>query len=96
MFRLISTRAEKARPPMTQKAPMATAEDRQYMGTAHDAAEALKAKAREWRDVRQPLIATPGVHRAREVRDHQLRFEIANAVLLWLWHQENPETETAN
>ena len=69
---------------------MTATEDRQYMGTPAEAAEALIAKAREWRETRQPFMGTRKQHRDRDAREHQVRFELANAALLWLWHQENP------
>jgi hypothetical protein len=67
----------------------ATAEDRKLMGSREDAETALIAKLREWRELRQPLMAMPSVHRDRERRENQLRFEICNAGLHWLWHLEN-------
>jgi hypothetical protein len=67
----------------------ATAEDRKFMGTFADAETALLAKLREWQEVRQPMMATRKELDKRDARDRQLRFEIANAGLLWLWHKEN-------
>ncbi len=67
-----------------------SAEVRALMGTADAARDALIAKAREWRELRQPLIAPHKVHRDKELRERQVRFELANVALHWLWHQENP------
>jgi hypothetical protein len=66
------------------------AEDRKYMGTAADAQTALLAKLREWRELRQPMMATGKELKVRDRRENQLRFEICNAGLHWLWHVENP------
>ena len=72
---------------------MSASEDRALMGAPEAAREALAAKAREWRDLRQPIMATPKELKARDAREHQVRFELANAVLLWLWHEENPPSK---
>lgn len=64
--------------------------DRTVMGTPEAAHEALVAKAREWRELRQPLMATSAVLKKRDAREHDVRFQLANAALLWLWHEENP------
>lgn len=69
----------------------ATDEDRRIMGTSEAARLALAEKAREWREVRQPSIATRAQHRDTERREHQVRFELANLALHWLWHEEHPE-----
>lgn len=68
----------------------ASAEDRRIMGTREAADVALIAKLREWRKLRQPSIGTAKSHRDQERREHQLRFEICNTGLHWLWHVENP------
>lgn len=65
-------------------------DDRRYMGSPEDAKSALMDKAREWKELRQPLIASATEQRKRTVRDQQVRFELANAALLWLWHEEHP------
>lgn len=64
--------------------------DRTVMGTPEAAKAALIEKAREWRLLRQPQIATRAEIKRNDMREHQVRFELANAVLLWLWHEENP------
>lgn len=65
------------------------ADDRKLMGTQDQAREALIEKARAWRELRQPSIATASEHRRIDKLEHQIRFELANAALLWLWHEEN-------
>jgi|HubBroStandDraft_2_1064218.scaffolds.fasta_scaffold2434461_1 hypothetical protein len=65
--------------------------DRHVMGSPEGAHEALVAKAREWRALRQPQIATSAELKRNDVRESQVRFELANAALLWLWHEEHPE-----
>ena len=65
-------------------------EDRAMMGTEDAARDALVTKLREWRTLRQPVIASKIELKARELRERQLRFEICNAGLHWLWHVENP------
>lgn len=70
---------------------MSAAEDRKYMGTEKDAQTALLAKLREWRELRQPIMATRAELKNRDRRESQLRFEICNAGLHWLWHVENPQ-----
>jgi hypothetical protein len=69
---------------------MSNADDRQYMGTQQAAKEALIEKARAWREYRQPLIATAKEHKRREALEREAKFQLANAALLWLWHEENP------
>ena len=64
-------------------------EDRRIMGTAEDAQAALILKAQEWRELRQPIMATAKKLRDRDWEEHQVRFELANAAVLWLWHREN-------
>lgn len=71
----------------------AAAEDRRFMGTSEGAEAALLAKLREWRELRQPSMDTAKGHRDRERRENQLRFEICNAGLHWLWHAENQEAK---
>jgi len=65
--------------------------DRQYMGTTADAKVALIEKARIWRELRQPRMDTRSGHRKIEAQEQEARFQLANAALLWLWHEENPE-----
>jgi hypothetical protein len=73
-----------------------SAEDRAIMGTPEAARDALAAKAREWRELRQPLMATSSEHKRNEGREHQVRFELASAALHWLWHEENPPDTSGN
>ncbi len=68
--------------------------DRQYMGTAADAKAGLIEKATAWRKTRQPSMATAAEHRSADNLEHQIRFELANAAMLWLWHEENPTPAT--
>lgn len=75
--------------------PDGDALDRQYMGTAVDAKTALLEKTRAWRETRQPSMATSAEHRKSETLERQLRFELANAALLWLWHEEHPAAAPA-
>src|SRR6202035_6018931 len=70
--------------------------DQEVMGTPEAAYAALVAKAREWRAVRQPLAAGPKRQREFVARQNQVRFELANAALLWLWHVENPPKPLQN
>jgi hypothetical protein len=72
-----------------EAARMSIAEDRKYMGSADEAKADLIAKARAWREIRQPLIAPRAEHKKRDNLEHQIRFDLANAALLWLWHQEH-------
>lgn len=67
-----------------------SADDRAIMGTPEEAKAALLEKAREWRTLRQPMIATGPDLRRNEVAERECRFQLANAALLWLWHEENP------
>jgi len=67
-----------------------TETDRQYMGTAADAKVALIEKARIWRELRQPRIDTRSGHLKIEAQEQEARFQLANAAMLWLWHEENP------
>ena len=60
------------------------------MGTPQEARDGLIAAARLWRELRQPIMATPKELRAIEGREREARFQLANAALLWLWHEENP------
>ncbi|RUV65809.1 hypothetical protein EOA64_00235 [Mesorhizobium sp. M1A.F.Ca.IN.022.02.1.1] len=70
--------------------PKAVSErDRGLMGTPEAARLALVAKAQAWRELRQPLIATRAEHKRIEQQEHEARFQLANAALLWLWHEED-------
>jgi hypothetical protein len=69
-----------------------SAEDRAIMGTPREAHLDLIEKARAWRDLRQPLIATAKLQRERDQLERRARLELANAALLWLWHQEDNPT----
>jgi hypothetical protein len=69
---------------------MTLEDDRQYMGTAEDAKTALIEKSRAWRQLRQPSMDTSAGHRKTEAKEHEARFQLANAALLWLWHEEHP------
>jgi hypothetical protein len=64
--------------------------DREFMGTPEAAKADLIVKAKAWRELRQPSMATPREHRKRDAADAEARFQLANAALLWLWHEENP------
>lgn len=65
--------------------------DRNVMGTAQDAREKLAALAAEYRLCRQPYMATAKEHKQREAMERETRLRLADAALLWLWHEENPE-----
>lgn len=69
---------------------MGAIEDRQFMGSPADATADLIAKAREWRQLRQPVMADRKTREKLDLSERKVRFELANAALLWLWHQENP------
>lgn len=71
---------------------MTEVDDAGLMGDPAEAKTALLEKARAWRELRQPSIDSAAGHRATEKNEHQVRFELANAALLWLWHEENPAT----
>lgn len=64
--------------------------DRQFMGTPDAAKAALLERAREWREYRQPSIGSANEHRRVDALEREARFQLANAALLWLWHEENP------
>lgn len=61
------------------------------MGNAHDAKVALIEKARLWRSLRQPIMGTAKQLKENETQEREARFQLANAAMLWLWHEENPE-----
>jgi hypothetical protein len=69
--------------------------DRQYMGTPEAAKADLIEKARAWRLTRQPSMATAAQHRKSDIAEHEVRFQLSNAALLWLWHEENPTALSA-
>lgn len=58
------------------------------MGTPEQARQALITKAAEWRAFRQPIIGTAAALRKRDIGEREARFQLANAALLWLWHEE--------
>ena len=60
------------------------------MGSALDAKVTLIEKARLWRSLRQPIMATAKELREIEAKEREARFQLANAALHWLWHVENP------
>ena len=66
-----------------------TGPDREIMGTPEAAKDALIEKAREWRRLRQRIRATRSGHAKTELMEREARFQLANAALLWLWHEEN-------
>lgn len=70
--------------------PSPDSTDRQYMGSPEDAKAVLIEKSRAWRELRQPSMDTSAGHRKRQAQEHEIRFQLANAALLWLWHEENP------
>ena len=67
------------------------ANDREFMGTPEAAKARLIEKARAWREYRQPLIATAKEHKKHAALEREAKFQLANAALLWLWHEENPD-----
>lgn len=69
-----------------------TEEDRAIMGTPEAAKAALIEKSREWRRLRQPSMDTAAGHRKTEILEREARFQLANAALLWLWHEEHPKS----
>lgn len=70
---------------------MTIEDDRKYMGTPEAARAALVEKSRAWRELRQPSMDTRAGHRKAEAKEHEARFQLANAALHWLWHEEHPE-----
>ncbi len=71
---------------------MSIEEDRKYMGTPEAAKADLIEKARAWRLTRQPSMDTAAGHRKAEAQEREVRFQLANAALHWLWHEEHPES----
>ena len=71
-------------------------DDREVMGTPEAAKAALIERAREWRSLRQPSMDTRAGHRKIEIQEREVRFQLANAALLWLWHEENPAVNAEN
>lgn len=68
---------------------MVTEQDRKLMGTQEQAYDNLVEKTRDWRALRQPVMGTPKELRERDAAEREARFQLANAALLWLWHEEN-------
>jgi len=64
--------------------------DRSVMGSPEEAETELVRLTVEWRRLRQPMMGTAERIRQIEARDKEVRFRLANAALLWLWHRENP------
>lgn len=62
---------------------------KETMGTAESARAALLSKVRQWRTFRQPTVGTAETTRGALAREHQVRFELANAAALWAWHEEH-------
>lgn len=80
---------------MTTPAPAASARepgptDDAIMGTPEEAKAKLMAATAKYREYRQPLIASAAEHKARESREREARFRLAEAAMLWLWHEERP------
>lgn len=71
--------------PLTDAAEVSTAAD---MGTHEQARLALFTKAAAWRAFRQPIIGTAARIRENDIAEREARFQLANAALLWLWHEE--------
>lgn len=74
-------------PPVAEQIAVSLLPD---MGSALDAKVALIEKARLWRSYRQPIMGTAKQLRAHEAREREARFQLANAALMWLWHEEHP------
>lgn len=70
---------------------MSISDERQFMGTAEEAKATLAEKAREYRQYRQPRIATAKEHKNAEAMEREAQLRLSDAALLWLWHEENPE-----
>ncbi len=83
----MTTRSRIARPQVPAPLP-STAEIPAYMGTQEDALRDLLNKIRIWRGLRQPYMAPAREQRKRETAEHEARFQLANAAVLWLWHME--------
>lgn len=66
--------------------------DREIMGTPEEAKAVLLKLTREWRELRRPLVGSGAAQKRRELLDREVRFQLANAALLWLWHEENALT----
>lgn len=63
--------------------------ERKLMGSAEQAERDLIAKARMWRELRQPMTGTAKKLRLAEIDEREARFQLANAAIRWLWHWEN-------
>ena len=59
-----------------------------YMGTPEEARAELMERTRDYRSFRQPLMAPASVHKEREAQEREACFRLAQAALLWLWHEE--------
>ncbi|EHL99579.1 restriction alleviation protein, Lar family [Acetobacteraceae bacterium AT-5844] len=59
------------------------------MGSPAEAARILARLTAEWRELRQPSMGTAAEQKKRDIREHNVRFEVANAALNWLWHREH-------
>ncbi len=70
---------------------MSQQDEREIMGTAADAKASLIEHTREWRELRQPRMATAKEHRRVQAAETEARFRLANAALIWLWHEENAD-----
>lgn len=67
-----------------------SAEDRRIMGSTEAAKLALIDRTKEWRALRQPVMANRAALNEIDAKEREARFQLANAAALWLWHEENP------
>ncbi len=67
------------------------AETRRIMGSPDDAKAKLIAAGKLFRSLQGPFIASRAEHDKRELLAREAKTRLAEAALLWLWHEENPD-----
>lgn len=68
--------------------------DAAIMGTRTDAESKLCALVDQWNELRKPLMAPAKEHKRRDIAEHEVRFQIANAAALLAWHLRRPASPT--
>ena len=63
----------------------------EFMGSRAEAREKLVEKARAYRGFQGAYVGTAADMRRRDRLEHEARNQLANAALLWLWHEESAD-----
>jgi hypothetical protein len=63
-----------------------------FMGTREEADARFMTACDAWIALRQPLMANSAEHKKREAREHEARFQLANAAIHLAWFMRKDRT----